>query len=397
MPLIAVVTPLFPLAHQPYRGRFIYETVLGLQRYADVQVICPTAVYPTWSTVFSPRLPNQVDTGYSPPGVKATYFSYPALPLISRPWNGSVCSRRLYPYLQKLRPSVVLSYWLYPEGYAAVKASRALGIPVIVGSRGSDLRRIPDPLTERRVAKTLREADYVLTVSQDLRSRALRLGASAERSASILNGCDTSVFHPSDRAAARAQLGIAPEEKVILYVGRFVKAKGIPELTSAFTALQDEFQELRLVCVGSGPLTPDLQSLASTLQHSDRILMPGDQSPTEVARWMAAADLLCLPSHSEGCPNVVIEAISSGCPVVGTEVGGIPELLNPECGILAPVENVAGLTEALRAGLTRTWNREAIHSMFSRTWDNVAQETYAICQNVMSARQLSNGNVPAVS
>lgn len=383
MPLITVVTPLFPLENHPYRGRFIYETVLGLQRYADVQVICPTAVYPTWVTRFRPRLPTRVDTGFSPPGVNATYFSYPALPWVSRPWNGSVCSRRLRPYLEKSRPAIVLSYWAYPEGYAAIKASHALGIPAIVGCRGSDLR-IPDRLTQRLVAKTLRQADYVLTVSQELRSHALRLGASSERSASILNGCDSSVFHPADRAAARAQLGIGPGEKVILYVGRFVKAKGIPELTTAFTGLDREFPELRLVCVGSGPLKPDMESLATTLQRPDRLLMPGDQSPTEVARWMVAADLFCLPSHSEGCPNVVIEAISCGCPVVATEVGGIPELVNPECGILVPAENVARLTEALRAGLRRAWDRQTIHSMFSRTWDNVAQETYATCQKVMS-------------
>ena len=378
MPLIAVVTPLFPLPHQPYRGRFIYETVLALQRYADVRVLCPIPVYPAWSTVFRPHLLTRLDTSYSPPGVNATYFSYPALPLISRPWNGAVCSRRLHPYLEKLRPAVVLSYWLYPEGYAAVRASHALGIPAIAGARGSDLRRIPDPLTRRLVAKTLREADYVLTVSRELRSLALRLGAHEDRSASILNGCDSNVFHPTDRAAAREKLGILPSEKVILYVGRFVKAKGVPELTAAFSALRNELPELRLVCVGSGPLKPDMVSA------SDRILTPGEQSPPEVARWMAAADLFCLPSHSEGCPNVVIEAISCGCPVVATDVGGTPELVTPECGILVRAENVARLTEALRAGLTRSWDREAIHSMFSRTWDNVAQETYATGQRVMN-------------
>src|ERR1019366_4967651 len=250
------------------------ETVVGLQRYADVRVLCPIPVYPAWSRLFRPHLLTRLDTSYSPPGVNATYFSYPALPLISRPWNGAVCSRRLRPYLEKLRPAVVLSYWLYPEGYAAVRASHALGIPAIVGSRGSDLRRIPDPVTRRLVAKTLREADYVLTVSRELRSLALRLGAREDRSASILNGCDSNVFHPTDREAAREKLGILPGEKVILYVGRFVKAKGIPELTAAFTALLNEFPHLRLVCVGSGPLKPGMESLASTAKRSDRILMP---------------------------------------------------------------------------------------------------------------------------
>jgi teichuronic acid biosynthesis glycosyltransferase TuaC len=376
MPLIAVVTPLFPLADQPFRGRFLYETVLALQRYADVQVICPIPVYPKWATLLKRRLLTQIDSNYSPAGVKATYFSYPILPVISRPWNGSVCRRKLMPCLEKLRPQVVLSYWLYPEGYAAVKASHALGIPAMVGARGSDLRVIPDSITRRLVSTTLREADYVLTVSRELREQALRLGASEERSTSIPNGCDASVFHPADRAVAREELGIASGERVILFVGRFVRTKGIPELLSAFTELRKQSPVLRLVCVGSGPLQPEMRPVAG-------VTLPGERSPAEVARWLAAADLLCLPSHSEGCPNVVIEAIACGCPVVATDAGGTPELVSPECGILVPPQDVARLTEALRMALARKWDRDAIHSMFTRSWDNVAQETFAACRKVM--------------
>src|SRR5262249_32600151 len=162
-------TPLFPLANESYRGRAIYETVRALQRYTEVRVLCPIAVYPSWSTAFRPHLLTQLDTNHERSGVDATYFSYPPLPYISRPWNGAVCARRLYPYLKELRPAVVLNYWVYPEGYAAVQASLSLGIPVIVGSRGSDIRRIPGWMTRRLVAKTLRQAQYVLTVSQDLR------------------------------------------------------------------------------------------------------------------------------------------------------------------------------------------------------------------------------------
>ncbi|HUI55029.1 MAG TPA: glycosyltransferase [Bryobacteraceae bacterium] len=389
MSRVVVVTPLFPLSGQPYSGRSIYETARALQRYADVRVLCPIAVYPLWSTLLRPRFRSRLDPTHAPPGVEVTCFPYPAVPLVSRPFNGEVCARRLYPYLQNLCPDVVLSYWLYPEGFAACKAGHALGLPVIAGARGSDIRLIPGPVTRKRVSETLRQADYILTVSEDLRGRAIQLGARPERSKSILNGCDRDIFQLADRRAAREAFGISTADKVVLYVGRFARTKGIMELVAAFSALAEELPNLKLVCVGSGPL----QSVLET-QIKERVRIPGDQSLSEVARWMVAADLFCLPSYSEGCPNVVIEAISCGCPVVATDVGGIPELVNPDCAILVPSKNVDRLTDALRSSLSRSWDRNAIGAMFRRTWDQVARETIEVCEQVLKSgpRALSAGS-----
>ena len=377
MSRVVVVTPLFPLSGQPYSGRSIYETTRALQRYADVRVLCPIAVYPFWSTLLDRRFRSRLDPTCAPPGQEVTSVPYPAVPLVSRPFNGEVCARRLYPYLENLHPDVVLSYWLYPEGFAACKAGHALGLPVIVGARGSDIRLIPGPVTRRRVSQTLREADYTLTVSDELCSRAIRLGARPARSKSILNGCDHDIFRPSDRRAAREALGITAADRVVLYVGRFARSKGLMELVAAFSALAKDIPDLKLVCVGSGLL----QSVLET-QLKDRVRITGNQSLLEVARWMVAADLFCLPSYSEGCPNVVIEAISCGCPVVATDVGGIPELVNPDCAILVPPKDVDRLTDALRSNLSRSWDRDAIGTMFRRTWDQVARETYEVCERV---------------
>ena len=151
MPNIAVVTPLLPLPDEPYRGQPIYQTVRAFQLYADLRVLCPIAKYPSWPAFARPHSPRY-DLNYSPPDVPATYFSYPALPLVNRPWNGEICARALSPYLEKLHPDLVLNFWVYPEGYAAVKVAQSLGIPSIVSSRGSDLRRIEDPLTGRRIS-----------------------------------------------------------------------------------------------------------------------------------------------------------------------------------------------------------------------------------------------------
>ena len=390
MPIIAVVTPLFPLPDEPYRGQPIYESVRALQKYADVRVFCPITAYPSWSAFVRPRLPTRHDLSYSPPDVAATCFSYPALPLVNRPWNGEICARRLYPFLEKLRPDLVLNYWVYPEGYAGVKVARSLGIPSIVFSRGSDLQRIEDPLTRYRVRTTLRKANYVLTVSQDLRRRAIDLGAGPERTAAILNGCDPATFRLRDRAAARLSLRLPPDEEVLLYVGRLAKSKGVLDLLQAFAALAEESSNVRLALVGSGPLEARVRQFVEVRGWRDRISLAGERAPAEVAEWMAAASLFCLPSYSEGCPNVLIEASRCGCPAVAASVGGVPELLRPESGILVPAGNAAALTEALRAGLSKTWDRAAIAQTLPRTWDDVARETYAVCRQVLDQSSRSS-------
>ena len=387
--LIAVVTSLFPIPDQPYRGWPIYKTVEALRGFADVHVVCPSAAYPG-----SPKRDlGRASARNHQVELPSTFFDYPAVPLLSRPWNGAVCARLLYPHLARLRPDLVLNYWLYPEGYASLKVARSLGIPVIVSSRGSDLRRIPDPFTRRRVTRTVREADHVLTVSEDLRQHAIRLGAAPERCTSILNGTEPKIFYWRDPREARRELSVDPDEQIILYVGRFSRAKGLIELVKAFARLADERPRLRLVCLGSGPLRDDMLACAAAGGVADRLLLPGDQNRLEVARWLNAADLLALPSYSEGCPNVVIEAISAGCPVVASEVGGVPELVNPECSILVPPQDVDALAGGLRAALSRTWDRPAISTGYARSWEDVARETFEVCRRTAG---IPSGSKPPV-
>ena len=383
MPTVAVVTPLFPLPDEPYRGQPIYQTVLAFQRYADVKVFCPITKYSSWPAFARTRPSPRFDPNYSPPAVQATYLSYLSLPLVNRPWNGEFCARALRPHLERLRPDLVLNFWVYPEGYAGVKVAESLGIPSIVSARGSDLKRIEDPLTRGRISDVLRKAHYVLTVSEDLRGCAIELGATPGRTATILNGCDPDTFHFRDRDAARGQLNLAGDEPIILYVGRLAGPKGLLDLFEAFAALARGSGQLRLVSVGTGPLENALQSFIDEHGLRDRIVLTGERAPQEIAVWMAAADLFCLPSHSEGCPNVLIEAASCGCPAVATDVGGIPELLTSESGLLVPVKNTERLADGLRRGLSKRWDRAAISRLRTRTWDHVARETYAVCQEVL--------------
>lgn len=236
---IAVVSPLFPTSSQPYRGAPIYRTVLALQRWAEVQVLCPLPAFPDFPIFHSRSLTYQeVDPEYSPPGMRTQYVPYPAFPVLSRLFNGRSCMRSLLPYLETIHPDIILAYWIYPEGYGALASGEHLNIPVIVGARGSDLKQVTDPFTHYMVRLTLRRASFVLTVSEDLRRKALRLGASPERVQTLPNGCDSSVFRLADSPSARLELGVKPATQVILFVGWLGPIKGVDELVDAAALLE---------------------------------------------------------------------------------------------------------------------------------------------------------------
>lgn len=378
---IAVVTPLFPTREQPSVGQPIYYTVLGLKQWAEVRVFSPLPRYPSWlrPTRF---LYVRKDLTYRPPGVETEYFEYPVLPRIGRLFNGYICSRRLTPRLRAWKPELILAYWLYPEGFAAVLAGRRMGVPVVVGARGSDLRRIQDRATAWFTRRTLHEASGVITVSEELRQKALQMGARGDRVKTVLNGCDGTVFKPSDRAAARAELGIAAEARLVLYVGRLDEGKGLEELLEAAERMRD-VKDLLFVLLGEGLLGDVLRKRVASAGLGDRVWLPGVSSRHEVAKWMAACNVFCLPSHSEGCPNVVCEALACGRPVVATRVGGIPELVNDTCGILVPAADTEGLARALRDALDAPWNSQTIAQQFTRNWDEVAADTFDICNRFL--------------
>ncbi len=379
---IAVVTPYFPTSAHSYRGHSAFHTVSHLTRRVDLEVICPLTAYVGGRWLW-PRNYDRPDLSYRPPGIPTSYFEYPAVPLLSRPLNGWICERRLLPYLQRAKPDIILNYWLYPEGLAAIQAGHALGIPTVVGSIGSDLRRIPDPISRRLVRRTLALADGVITVSEDLRRHAIAMGADPAKVMRILNGCDTSVFHPGERQAARAITGAAADTPMVLYVGSLLQSKGLSELIEAFVSLSTLHPGTRLVLIGEGPYRETFIRKATSAGVQGHVMMLGRQTSEAVSDWMRAADVFCLPSHSEGCPNVIVEALACGCPVVATDVGGIPELVNEKCGILVPPHQPEALGAALRSACSRSWDSDGIAATFRRGWKEVADETYDFCRTIV--------------
>ena len=373
---VAVLTQYFPTSLQPWAGHSAYQTLRELAQICDLHVFYPEAVYPRG---LAPKTAAaRLDPGWNPPGVQATYVSYPVLPVISRPLNGYLIATRLLLGIQSYRPDILLNYVVYPDGYAAVRIGKRLNIPVVLTAIGSDLNRIPGALVRTFTQAALRGAAAVTTVSHDLARTAVRLGASPETTTAILNGCDTSVFRPQPQGPARDALGIAPDAELIVYVGRLDLRKGLAELVEAVAELRASRPRMLACLVGDGPDRGTLEALIASKNAGETIRLISACPTAEVARWMAAASLVTLPSYMEGCPNVVLEALSAGRPMVSTRVGGIPELMDDQSGRLVAPRDAAALAGALAEVLGLHWDADEIAGRHRRSWAEVAADLYGV-------------------
>lgn len=377
---VLVVTSQFPLPGDPQRGRGVFQTILRLARIANVSVISPVATYPF-------RLRPRSYTYHAPrggmdAGVPVRYIEFPVLPGLSRPLNGWLCARAIAGAMESARPDVVLSYWLYPDAYGAMKIARRMNVPIVAGARGSDLRA-RDALSRCLTRRVVRGVDRLLVVSKDLGQIAVsRDGARQEQVRVIPNGCDSSLFRLRDRLAARRELGVALDARLLLYVGRLVAEKGLRELLAAMSAARQADKSLRLAIVGEGPMRAEIEeSIRSAGQGV--VTLTGALDPPTVANWMAASNVVVLPSYSEGHPNVLVEALACGRPFVATPVGGVLEVADPSCAVLVAPRDSAALARGILEALSREWDEAGLARRHSRGWDDVALETLNACSETL--------------
>lgn len=240
---------------------------------------------------------------------------------------------------------IVHCHWTI-SGLVAYLATRLWrGRPLVLSVRGSDIHLVERGLVAQLHRRIYACMDVVVAVSEDIADKLEAHGVSRAKIRVVPNGVDRR-FHPGDRAALRRRLDLPAAEFIVVFVGLLVPVKGLDVLIEALARLGGE--KPLCVLVGDGPLRLDLQRQAERLGIGDRLRLVGRQSSQDIPDWMVAADMLVLPSRSEGRPNVVLEAQACGIPVVATAVGGTPELVrNGVTGLLVDVDDAEGLALAI--------------------------------------------------
>jgi glycosyltransferase involved in cell wall biosynthesis len=164
--------------------------------------------------------------------------------------------------------------------------------------------------------------------------------------------------------------------------------KGLRELVEAAVSLRPHRPNLHVYLIGAGPDRSLIDSVIQAKNAAGYIHALPSCSFDDVAVWMAASDLVTLPSYMEGCPNVVLEALASGRPVVATNVGGIPEILSEDCGCLVPPGDSGALAQGLVSVLERSWDAGVISAHWSRSWKTVAGELNEVFELLVSAYKI---------
>jgi glycosyltransferase involved in cell wall biosynthesis len=202
---------------------------------------------------------------------------------------------------------------------------------------------------------SLRAARRVLTVSEPFRRELMGRGVAAERIDVAHNAIDPQWGRredtPEARAALRARLGIGPEKRVVLIVGRLSSEKDHRTLLDAMRRLRSTAPEAHLLIVGEGPEHPRIEAAIRALGLAESVTMAGQVPSAEP--YYGIADICVLSSLSEGSPNALLEAMAAGVPVVATAVGGIPEMVtHGESAVLIQPGDCQAMTGALTALLT---------------------------------------------
>jgi glycosyltransferase involved in cell wall biosynthesis len=299
-------------------------------------------------------------------------------------------TRSLLPYLRRLKAAwnfdVIDAHYVYPDGYAAVEIGKALGVPVVVSARGSDINLFRDISSARpHLTHTLRRASALIAVSEAL-GRAMRELGAPEHIRVIPNGVDARKFHPVPQDTARQRIG-APPGRLLLAVGHLTQNKGQGRLLGAYRALLNlgGHDDVSVAIVGEGPFRIELERLIGFYGLRGRVRLAGEIPHEDLHLWYSAADLSTLFSRREGWPNVVLESMACGTPVLATPVGGVPEILaDGRSGALAEGEDEA-LGRALAEALARPWDREAIARDAARhTWETAASAVHEVLSRVTS-------------
>jgi glycosyltransferase involved in cell wall biosynthesis len=392
---ILVLSSLFPRPRNPVSGIFNYQVLSALSPLADMELFSPVS----WldrigERLFSRRAPGsdvrRAAAGSRPDGLDPRYPLHFSMPVVGRSLNGYFQYRAILraaaeAHLRK-RFDVMLCYWVYPDGDAAFRLSGSLGIPYVLVALGSDLNVMGHAgQTKRLIRRTLRGARRVIAVSDALRSQAVALGAPPDAVSVVRNGVNTRIFTVQARQECRDRLDIGAGERVIVFVGDMLPVKGFDVLLDALALMEGD--RPTAIFVGAGTYRRAFERRAAGLGLGRTARFTGQVPHEEVAGYLNAADFLVLPSRLEGCPNVVLEALACGTPVIASAVGGIPELITrPDQGILVPPDSPPELAKAMREGFLRSWRRDEIARTSTRTWEDAARETHEIIERCLDDR-----------
>lgn len=391
---ILTVTSLYPNREMPRHGIFVENRLRHLVADGAVRlrVVAPVPWFPIgaeWAGTYGrfARVPAEEVRQ----GIPVTHPRYPLLPKVGMTLAADGFYHGISGHVRRLvgqgpPPDLIDAHYFYPDGVAAVRLARALSLPVVVTARGTDLNLIPHyPRARRMIVEAAMQADALITVCQALKDVLVDdLDIPAAKITVLRNGVDLAQFAPPrDRDALRAQFGLTMP--ALASVGHLIPRKGHDIVIRALT----ELPGITLLIAGEGPDRHSLEALGNSLGVGDRICFLGAVPYDRIADLYGAVDALVLASDREGWPNVLLESMACGTPVVAARCWGTPEVVTaPEAGRLVEPRTPAAFADAIRRQLAPDADRAATRRYAEHfSWDATTAGQLDLFDAVLATRR----------
>jgi glycosyltransferase involved in cell wall biosynthesis len=386
---VLTLSTLFPDASRPTFGTFVERQTLALAAREDVavEVVAPVGL-PPWPLSLHPHYRARAALSAAEPwkGLDVRRPVFPILPPLGRNWAAKRLAEKLLPLLGEMRDAfpfdVIDAEFFWPDGVAAVAVGRALGVPVSIKARGSDIDHWSrHEAIRRQMVEAAFAADGLLAVSEALKRRMAALGMPPDKIRVHQTGVDADLFRPRDRQAAKAALGI--EGPLAVSAGALVPVKGHRLALAAIAQVPEAYW----IVVGDGPERGALEQLVREMGVSERVRFLGGRPHEELPALLGAADILLHTAEREGLANVWVEALACGTPIVVTETGAAHEVVDrPEAGRVVP-RDPAAVAAALRELLANPPGQEEVRKAAERfSWARNASELAAHLGRISAER-----------
>ncbi len=384
---ILTFSTLYPNEAQPHHGIFVENRLRHLVASGEVEsvVVAPVPYFPFSSSRFGhwatfARCPETEQRH----GLSVHHPRYLVVPRIGTNAAPALLAAGSWRTVQKLHRvhdfDLIDAHYAYPDGVAAAWLGRRLRRPVVVTVRGTDINLIPRLRFPRYlIRRSLKQVAGVIAVSEALRDEVIEIGGTPNLLTVLRNGVDLDLFRPTDLCKARRNLSLGGP--TLLSVGHLIERKGHDLAIRALGQLP----EYRLLVVGDGPERAALGQLAATLGVESRVRFLGPQPHDKLPAIYGAADALVLASAREGWPNVLLEAMACGTPVVASNVWGNPEVVrSPAAGRLMTERSAAGVAQAVRALFSSGSDREATRRYAEGfSWDETSRGQIALFRRIL--------------
>ncbi|MEK6749927.1 MAG: glycosyltransferase [Pseudomonadota bacterium] len=385
---IAVVTGYFPNSKNPMRAIFIKNLVDRMNVVTIRKIISPLPWAPNW--LVGDRWKELQGISHTARfgnlhAVYPRYWVIPKMEVFSGVMYGLSIIRHLYRLKQKYPELIVHVHCAFPDGVGLAWVAKLLGLPYVVTAHGSDINVYAQKkLLRGQIRWALRAASAVIGVSRPLVEKIKALTARDDGHVHEIPcaGYDPQVFAWRESTPLRNAFSLPINGRVLLFIGNLVPIKGLPILLEAWGELEKIGklgEDDRLVIIGTGTQRELLEKLALLNNIQKKTLFAGTQAHIDIPKWLNVANALCLSSYNEGTPNVVVEALACGVPVIATRVGGVPALLEGTGLPLVAPGDAQALSVAIQRVLDAHWDVKTLQTAVrDYTWEKLASRNIQV-------------------